>query len=263
MRQSTIQTLNQLNQDFYRLTAADFDQTRSQPWSGWGHIDLLHTLPTRSIFHVLDIGCGNGRFAQYLADTYPQQAWEYVGVDSSAELLAKAPFQPTTTNSPEPASPSLHPHNIRTTYIQSDLLKLIHSDQPIVKNMQFDIVVCFGVLHHIPGAANRQLLLNWMSRQLSAEGKLWGSAWQFVTNPRLLNRAQSPTVIGLSTAELEEQDYILDWQRGPAAFRYAHYTSPAELADLINRSGVTMTHTYFADGSDNQQNHFVLATVAL
>ena len=35
MDRATIQRLNQINRDFYRQTAGDFDQTRQTPWRGW------------------------------------------------------------------------------------------------------------------------------------------------------------------------------------------------------------------------------------
>ena len=40
---------------------------------------------------VLDLGCGNGRFAEFLAQNLDQNIKiEYVGIDSSGELLELA-----------------------------------------------------------------------------------------------------------------------------------------------------------------------------
>ena len=84
-----IKRLEELNFRFYEHFAADFDQTRSYGWAGW--TPLLDLLPTLSELKVVDIGCGNGRLAQFLARKYCTQknncVRQYVGLDRSPSLL--------------------------------------------------------------------------------------------------------------------------------------------------------------------------------
>ena len=65
-----IRRLNQINHDFYRVTAAEFDQTRTQPWPGWHKLlSYIERIAHRSsTVTVLDVGCGNGRFGVFLHD---------------------------------------------------------------------------------------------------------------------------------------------------------------------------------------------------
>ena len=78
--------LNAINREFYQRTAGEFDRTRQRPWRGW---QLLMQALDRPIRSVLDLGCGNGRFALFLAQSQAS-AFRYIGIDNSARLLAAA-----------------------------------------------------------------------------------------------------------------------------------------------------------------------------
>src|SRR5687768_7374258 len=91
---TTIRHLNAINREFYRITGDEFDATRGQAWNGWGKIRTYIMPPLRILpkdippLHVLDVGCGNGRFGVYLAG-YPGGLF-YHGVDNSPLLLDRA-----------------------------------------------------------------------------------------------------------------------------------------------------------------------------
>lgn len=65
MDTKTINHLNAINRAFYATVANDFDQTRGTAWPGWKRLQPYLTLP----LSVLDVGCGNARFALFLGDT--------------------------------------------------------------------------------------------------------------------------------------------------------------------------------------------------
>src|SRR4051812_30515699 len=95
MDTETINRLNAINRAFYTTVADDFDQTRGAAWPGRQR--LLPYLPLP--LSVLDVGCGNGRFALFLHDNLaagqPRHNADapllsYHGLDSNPALLAHA-----------------------------------------------------------------------------------------------------------------------------------------------------------------------------
>ena len=67
MNPRTRLALNAINRGFYSAEAssASFSKTRDHPWPGWERAwSATQDAARRS---VLDAGCGNGRFAEFLA----------------------------------------------------------------------------------------------------------------------------------------------------------------------------------------------------
>ncbi len=82
-----------LDNAFYRANAESFSATRSTPWAGWS--EMLHDV--RGAFgaspgelSVLDLACGNMRFAAFLAEELPKTHILYHGIDASSDLAALA-----------------------------------------------------------------------------------------------------------------------------------------------------------------------------
>ncbi|MEM7675444.1 MAG: class I SAM-dependent methyltransferase, partial [Myxococcota bacterium] len=85
MNELTAERLVAINQTFYRRFAAAFDETRTGAWPGWHR--LLQTERPR---RVLDLGCGNGRFARFLSKRPAADRIAYEGWDDNPDLLARA-----------------------------------------------------------------------------------------------------------------------------------------------------------------------------
>ena len=90
---TTVQRLLALNRQFYAQFAEPFAQSRGfeQP----GIRRALDFLPSSG--RLLDVGCGNGRLAHVLERA--DRALEYIGIDSSARLLAIARRQAASLHS--------------------------------------------------------------------------------------------------------------------------------------------------------------------
>lgn len=227
MNQKTIEELNAINRQFYETTAVDFDQTRGRAWAGWLKLADYLEAP----LSVLDVGCGNGRFGFFLAETLDGQI-DYHGMDSNAQLLQYA------KNTLEPVS------NIKTTLTEQDIIT-----EPIQEE-QYDLVVLFGVIHHVPSAENRLKFMQNLAQHVKSGGLLCFAAWRFYEYERFKERL----VDWDENIAVEKHDYLLDWRRGERALRYCHYVDDAEHQELIAATGFTEIITYRADGSNNTMN---------
>lgn len=234
--------LNAINRDFYRLTAAPFDQTRAQPWPGW--LRLLDLLAAQGVQarSVLDVGCGNGRFGLLLAQRSPAEGWHYHGLDNSPALLAFARQRLA-------ALPG-----VTLTLEARDLVEnplTAEADAP-----GYDLVALFGVLHHIPGAAARRALLRALAARVRPGGALAFAAWRFYEEARWRARV-TPWPDDLA-AHVEPGDLLLDWRREVRALRYCHHVDDSEHDALVAASGLREVARYRADGEGGQSNCYSL-----
>jgi SAM-dependent methyltransferase len=226
----TIQRLNALNQDFYRITAENFSQTRNHPWPGWQK--LLPYLDLQPVLSVLDVGCGNGRFAQFLTENLNTEL-NYTGLDANPLLLVHARQLLSTVD----GSISL---------IQQDII------QHPPDSGQYDLVVLFGVIHHIPGHQNRQEFMHQLGKRVAPDGLLVFASWRFYDDPRFRERI----VPWPDDFRVEDHDYLLDWRSGEHALRYCHFVDDTEHTDLIAATGLTELATYRADGKSGDLNQY-------
>ncbi len=228
----TQQRLNEINRSFYRVTAAEFSATRQSAWQGWRRMLSSLELPVAS---VLDIGCGNGRFARFLADGQ-KQAIVYRGVDSCSELLAAARRQ--LADLPQ----------LQLELVERDIV--LDAMPPL----QAQLVALFGLLHHVPGAKRRQSLLRSATDSVLPGGTLVFAAWRFFEQERFRQRI----VPWPADIEVEKHDYLLDWRRGERALRYCHYIDDDEHAQLIDATGLSVIDDYRADGAAGNLNRYTV-----
>ena len=228
MDNDTIQRLNVLNQDFYRITAENFNQTRNHAWGGWQQL-LPYLKPPLS---VLDVGCGNGRFGQFLFENLSTDI-AYTGLDANPSLLNRA-------------RELLSDFNESVHLVQEDIIK----HPPDVG--EFDLVVLFGVMHHIPGYQNRLDFMHQLAQCVAPNGLLVFACWRFYDNPRFRERI----VAWSDDFQVEHHDYLLDWRSGERALRYCHFVDDAEHANLINATGLHELTTFRADGKSGDLNQY-------
>jgi len=232
MDRATRHRLNAINREFYAKAAAEFDLTRQRPWHGWERLIRALDRPVRS---VLDLGCGNGRFALFLARKQPS-AFMYTGIDSSAALLSAARER-------------LHGQ----PGMESELLErdLVREGLP---EREAQLVSLFGLLHHVPGHQGRMRLLAAAADCVAPCGWLAFAAWRFYELERFRERIV-PWPEGL---EVEKHDYLLDWRRGERALRYCHYIDDEEHDALIRACRLTVMADYRADGAGGMLNRYTV-----
>lgn len=237
MNKATIKKLNQINQDFYNTTADDFDGSRQFFWKGWEN--LITHIGNFDQPKILDLGCGNGRFYQFLKKKLPEKKLSYLGIDSNQDLLKFAKEKFENNNNFE----------LQTHDIVSSLL----NESDFIKDKNFDAIVSFGVFHHIPSFKLRLQLLNYLKTKLSKNGLIIISLWQFMDYERFKAK-----VVDHETSDLEKNDYILNWNRGKKAIRYCHFINEEEQDKLVSQSGLRLTNSFRSDGREQNVNKYLI-----
>ena len=232
MDETTVRRLVALNEEFYSQFAAPFAASRREPQPGYAR--LLAYLPAGRP-RLLDVGCGEGRFGRFLLAA--GVAADYVGVDFSAALLAG--------------------NDAPGVRLQRDLSR----PAALADVGRFDLVVCLSTLQHIPGDDNRARLLAEMGGCLAPGGHVALANWQFMGSARQRRKLRPWAEAGLDTAQLEEGDYLLSWQRGGQGRRYVALLDEAATARLAAAAGLRLVEQYRSDGREGDLNLYTILAV--
>lgn len=263
MDEATIRRLNAINRQFYRVTADEFDQTRGSSWPGWERIlPYLH-----APLSVLDVGCGNGRFGVFLCEKLVVSHQSSVASRQSADESQRPPYSELGTR-----NSVLNPqHFISYHGLDSNAILLDHARSSLITRPglefcleerdilehppdsgEYDLVVLFGVLHHIPGYEQRQQFVRGLTQRVKPGGLLAFASWRFFEYERFRQRI----IPWPDDVQVEEHDYLLDWRRGEVSLRYCHYVDDVEHAALVAATGLTEILAYRADGQDGKTNGY-------
>lgn len=237
VNEHTARALNALNLRFYRDSAATFAESRNAAWPGWR--ELLPLLRGRASPTILDVGCGNGRFASFLR-TALGAPFLYCGIDASAPLLEIAGRELAGVTG--------------VRLLLSDLV--LEPAERALPDLRFDFVVGFGLLHHIPGESRRRGLVRALAERVAPGGFLALTFWDFARDPRFANRAMREAPEHLAS-ELEPGDTLLRW--GPedsVQVRYCHHSDEAEEARLLADLPLLPRLAFASDGRSGRLNRY-------
>jgi SAM-dependent methyltransferase len=246
MNEATVHALAEINRSFYRAHADAFRAARTVPWKGWEQLGpLLRARGRKAPLRVLDVGCGHGRFARFLAEQLPGESFEWTGVDASAPLLAEARKLGLAGATTREIDVVLHPDAL--------------------PEGRFDWVVLFGVLHGVPGASRRKALLEACARRLAPGGRLVFTTWRLLEDGRARGRIldwnaySSRAPMPIDCSQLEPGDLLLPWGDGDEVVRYVHAFDESEIARSLDGLGLAPERRFRADGRTGDQNdYFVL-----
>lgn len=249
MNSITRRKLNALNRQFYSERANEFDATRKHEWPGWRNaIELFNRPPNKTPSRVLDVGCGNGRFAHFLLKDHPIGPLEYTGMDQSRELLALGEKE------------CIGSKEDRLRWLQFD----ITSDdlETPLRHDQYDLVVAFGLLHHIPSLEYRRKLISDLSNRICVGGILIFTLWRFDRSERFRNKIISwqdynqQTADKIDTRELEAGDYLMSFGDTSGTARYCHAPDENEAEVLTGSLDLIRLAQFSADGKTNDLNEY-------
>ena len=249
MDAETATALVAINRNFYEQFGDSFAATRQrvQP----GILRLFNTYPVHGDW--LDLGCGNG--AVLTAWVEKSAHGSYTGLDFSRVLIQEA----------EQRAGGLRQAGRMVWLAQADIgggqwgeTVGVLQAQDSAFPAQFDGVMSFASIHHIPARENRKAFFTQVNQVLKPGGLVFLSCWQFQHSPKLLSRVQSWNLVGIDPTLLEEGDTLLDWRASAASLlgqiglRYVHLFSQSELDQLAQDCGFRVVETFESDGSDGR-----------
>jgi 2-polyprenyl-3-methyl-5-hydroxy-6-metoxy-1,4-benzoquinol methylase len=233
MKAEIVAELLLLNQEFYSRFAAPFADSRSSPQPGFNQ--LLQHMPDLHD-RVLDVGCGNGRFGQFLAAA--DYAFTYTGIDFTAEFLVLADG------------------NVKGDFYERDISRPGYLDGL----EQFDLVVCLATMQHVPGRSNRIAMLREMKLHLAPQGRIFLANWQFLDSPRQRRKIREWAMVGIGDADIELGDFLLSWQREGQGLRYVCAIDEEETAHLASAANLEFVAQYRSDGKEGILNLYTVLT---
>lgn len=244
MQRKTEGWLKKINREFYQNQANNFSATRRQPWPGWEKAwKVVSQHLDQPRLRVLDVGCGNGRFAEFVSSKINQSV-EYVGLDASTELIKIAK------------------RKVKQKGYRFEVVDI--SEQSWTKTLdgkQFDLIAVFGVMHHVPTNEARKQMITTLGQLLTDNGVLVVSWWQFAGLPRFKNRMLSNNEVAQlagTRVDFEPGDYLLRWGNQPGLLRYCHSFSDQEINHLVLRSSLRLKQKYWADGKNSKLNCYTI-----
>ena len=231
MSPQAVAKLLKINQQFYTQFAMQWHETRLVPWRAFERIATYF----KGCERFLDVGCGNGRLGAYLLHEN-ELIGHYVGVDFSVDLLAAA-------------------SGLRNSeFVQRDL-----SEPNALDGLgQFDGAAMLAVLHHIPTVERRVRLLNAVFDVLQPDSYFVISNFQFLASERTRRKVVDWAEVGLDSAELDPNDYLLNWQRGGYGYRYLNLIDNAAMQKLVAQTDFTLIESFRSDGKEGNLNLYTI-----
>lgn len=209
----------------YAGIAEHFQSTRRFPWEET--VRFADSLSEKAC--VLDMGCGGGRNAVFLA----KRGMTVLGIDLSPELLALAGERACRENVAELCD-----------FCEGDLTEL-----PFEDNI-FHGILCIASLHHLPTVDDRMKCLREMNRVLDHGGRGLISVWR-----RDLDRFGDLLAVWEEHPLFEKGDVMVPWRSGEKEYpRYYHLFSLSEFHSLLCESPLVIIEVY----QSGQNNYAVV-----
>lgn len=192
----------------YERIAAHFSTTREYPWP-----EVESFCAGREAPLALDVGCGNGRHTELLAD----HADRVVGLDASRRLVSLA-----RDRAPD------------AELLVGDASSLPMGDDTVA------LAVYVATLHHLPSRRLRRRSLDELARVLDDGGRALVSAWS-TAHDRFDDAPDAET--GFDTE--------LDWTLpdGETVPRYYHIYAPAEFDADLAAGDLAVVDSFVSSGN--------------
>lgn len=282
MDATTIDFLRQVNNDFYARCAPSFSASRNAPWVGWrscleaaqgcGAVRLcdgpdVHLYDCATVqpgairrgasVRVLDVACGNMRFAAFLREELRGRHIDYFAVDDCAGLVPHL----------------LGGEGFSACFQNLDIIGELAAGMGLATAIDTgacDLVGCFGFFHHVPSFELRVRLIDALLQKTASGGVVCASFWQFMGDEKFVKKAEAwnskakseLASAGLDASQLEAGDYFLGWQNEPGLWRYCHDFEELEIDALVAAAceggKAREVARFSADGKSGAMNRYVV-----
>lgn len=183
----------------YEKIAQHFDETRTSHWSKVK--EFLLSLPSYST--VLDIGCGNGKYASVRKD------FHYIGTDITLPLLYKSKF-----------------HTVSAEVFRSSCMHKLP-----IKTASVDAILHIAVLHHFATYEERFHIIKSFFDYLRPNGRILFTVWAYEQSD-IKKRDIKWKRMSQNTT-----DYLIPWldkHTKVTYHRFYHLFSKEEVVQLIH-----------------------------
>lgn len=197
MIKKDILEINELNSKFYSLHTESFDRSREFYWEGFN--DTLAYIKENT--KILDLGCGNARFYRFLKEK--ELKIDYLGIDNNPKFIEKN----------------------KEIYNEAKFEKLDVITEIEEINETFNLVIIFGVTHHLPSKEYRKVWFEKISKLVEKDGFLVISFWNF-------DKDKEDKRFQTEFYNKEEGDYFLGWKKDFSEHRYCHIYSEEEINEI-------------------------------
>ncbi|MDP2642647.1 MAG: class I SAM-dependent methyltransferase [Candidatus Peregrinibacteria bacterium] len=190
MREKTaISLLKKVKKDYTEISE-EFDKTRKTKWEEFDN--FLKYIKDKNI--VADVGCGNGRFYEFLKK---HKTTKYIGIDNNKKLLEKAKKEKNAK------------------FIKGDLLKI-----PLKKE-SVNVVLEIASLHHIPSKKLREKAIKEVNRVLKKNGIFIVSVWNLF-QPKYKKYIKKAFLRAILTlGKYDFRDTFIPWAKKAERYYYA------------------------------------------
>lgn len=212
--------------NLYKKFAKDFSSTRNSAWQGWFTLEKkYHISKARS---CLDLGCGNGRFFNFLAEQ-GSKLEIYTGIDNSIEMLEIA------------KNVVLEKYNLLCKDVGNHLWY-----KDIIE--KFELIVAFGLIHHLLNESQWCNFFQGIKNLVCSSNIICITFWQFLSDEREKKKI-------IQKLDLKNN---FELKFSNIATRFCHFFSPEEAKQLVEQNGINIIDTFFADGRSNLLNFYIV-----
>jgi len=214
----------------YDKVASEWSASRQNFWEELKFTKKYFVKNETGSTSILDIGCGNGRFAKQVIDEY-----EYRGIDPSQELI-----------------------NIAKKEIDSDMFSVYDGINIPFENKSFDNVVSFAVMHHIPP----NMIVEWLKeskRVLEDNGIAIFSTWDlWNTHSKQLKNYYIKNKFSTNFFNTFYGDIVLGFTSHKNT-RYVHSYTEKEIRKYFKLAGYNIIDIRLASRESGNRNILIIA----
>jgi len=234
MKDSVAEKLLEITRQGYVEVSSAFSATRRFSWDDCTPLQWI----VKDSMNVLDVGCGNGRMADFLKN----RDIHYVGIDLNQHFIQIA----------------LEKYGGSSEFYQGDIVAL--DDIPELKGRTFDAIFSIAVLHHLPSEKMRTKVFALMFQLLKPGGMLfltnWNlwrptlkgkSVWKYALERSLLAPDSYGRTFGIDYHDLSWRDLLTTWKSGAISTPLYYYSFRCrELARLCTLAGFDVVDCYYS-----------------
>lgn len=208
------QDLIKLTQKGYNQIAAQFSQTRNYLWKD---LEIFNEYIKKGD-KILDVGCGNGRFLDFLKD----KKIEYLGIDYSENLIKQARERCPDKN-----------------FLVENFLE--KREKKGEKRVKYDVIVALAVLNHIP---NKKLQLKFLE---NLKQNLKPNGYILMTNWNLFNFKNKKNIWRSFSEFLRLGGRLTTWKSGNKSGNLFYYAfTLRKLKKLAKKVGFKVEHNFYS-----------------